>query len=396
MKEKQWKGIQEAIRTGRNDARLYEFLKRKYSRLHIMEYGGTTFPNAIFVAPPKQRDHVDSVLDKPVLKEAPEDMLSEISQSGQAYLNELRKTPANPWDGTTYRMLNIHDEDGNLKISCGLGSYFNMLKSSETLELELLREFAQRSPSNAVFDWFDKQLILRRRLESYVSDSVKHGSGRSAAVSVSALTMFQMDRGGYKALIWERSSDKVSIYTDILHVLPSGMLQPLVDDFDNEYSVEHNVYREYLEEVFNVEEVRRSGGHATYDYFYENPNLLYLKDLIKDNKAKILLTGIAVDLLDLRPEICVLILIQTTEWFENHSRGKKVGDLQLKSLEFVDEFKHRDELHAKGIRGTQLLELSDDLILPSGYLKPENFTPQGAAALLLGLQVARDVLRDDP
>ena len=113
---------------------------------------------------------------------------------------------------------------------------------------------------------------------------------------------------------------------------------------------------------------------------------------MQNGRAQILLTGVAVNLLNMRPEICTLLLIKDAEWWKNHSRSRKVGDLQLDTIRFVDEFKSPCEIQASGRGETRLLTLPDDLALPDGKIRPQDITPPGAAALYLGLEAAKGIL----
>ena len=49
-----------------------------------------------------------------------------------------------------------------------------------------------------------------------------------------------------------------------------------------------------------------------------DPQLQLLDELVARNEADFVPTGIAVNLLNLRPEICALIAFHTPEWSEQH------------------------------------------------------------------------------
>ena len=89
-------------------------------------------------------------------------------------------------------------------------------------------------------------------------------------------------------------------------------------DFQNEFSAAHNIRREYLEEVFNKGCLQTPGKLATYDWFYKDPDLVFLNSTIEDDGAEICLTGLSVDTISLRSEILALLLIRSPDWWENH------------------------------------------------------------------------------
>ena len=63
----------------------------------------------------------------------------------------------------------------------------------------------------------------------------------------------------------------------------------------------HNVLREFGEELFDIEELERDRGYVAFDWFYEVPPVKELRDLLATGEAQLLLTGVAVNLLNLRP-----------------------------------------------------------------------------------------------
>jgi len=179
---------------------------------------------------------------------------------------------------------------------------------------------------------------------------------------------------------------------NLIHVIPSFMFEPAVWWYEEEYSVRHNIYREYLEEVLGRKDVERPKGEYGFDFFYEDPNLKYLQHLEKKDKAKFYFTGIDIDLLNLRPEICTLLLIKDPSWIINQRRGKKVGHYQLKPMRINWEFKMGDDTKGTTLEGKGSVDLTENLVIPDNFFKPENFTPAGAAALKLGIEVAREEL----
>src|SRR5690606_24563112 len=86
--------------------------------------------------------------------------------------------------------------------------------------------------------------------------------------------------------------------------------QPMSDEMrDGEWSIEHHFYREWLEELFGMRESDSMD-------FYQHPALLDLKRMQAAQEAGLYLTGIAYNLLTLRPEICMLLLIHDEGWWQ--------------------------------------------------------------------------------
>ena len=169
------------------------------------------------------------------------------------------------------------------------------------------------------------------------------------------------------------------------------MFQPVVRCYKEEYSVRHNIYREYLEEIFGRWDLDKPSEKLSHDFFYEEPILQYLIQLENEGKAKFFFTGISINLLNLRPEIHTLLLINDPEWILNQGIGRKIGKLQLSPISINWEFKHGDELANAKFNRIAKVELGKDIKFPK-LLKPENFVPPGAAGMKLGIDVAREEL----
>lgn len=383
-----WNRLVEAQEQTRTNPALYSYLGWLYDK-NAYRHDGLTFPLAIFPAPKSQRYDIESVLGK--LDREPNDGIDKVfDQVGQGYLRKLvRESPdPAPWDDPTYRMTMIEIKDP-LKIHCALGGYYNMLKSCEVIEFELLTEFSKIQPSYADYQWFSEHTRLRNYLHSR-GNPLESALGRSVAVSISTPIIFA-EGDTYKVLLRERSQ-KVAIYKNLLHVLPSFMFQPQLHFYEEEYSIRHNIYREYLEEVIGREDLERPTGGEYYDFFYADPNLAYLRELEQQGGAKLYFTGIGINLLSLRPEICTLLLITDPDWIVNQRQGREIHGHQLNTLRVNWEFKLRDELQEAKFKGIATIDLTKQLVLPANLFRPENFVPPGAAALKLGIDVARDEL----
>ena len=390
--KKKWNKLQQYSIIARRSQSLCQFLQNLYDTyelLHVKETGHV-YPVIAFEAKEKQWSEYESVLGKFLLDKK----INRFALNDEKYLKQLTRVGRELFDRGTYTMEKLETQDG-LTIQACKGTYFDAVTTSHVLSWELLTKFGKSKPKPDEVDFFLDKTPLRKTLHDAVLDPVVDGSGRSNAIGGSMLIIYK-DVGGmhYRLLINERSKT-VAADIDMFHVVPSFMVQPMAGDWMNEFSVEHQVFREYLEEVFNIEEVRKPPSTPSFDYFYKNPNLMYLKELLSDtSKARLMFTGVAVDLFNLRPEICTLLLIETSDWAKNHSQGNAARN--LKTIEINNEFKTPDEMHA--LRKDYILSVDlegSDLKLPGRILeamKPESITAPGVAALHLGLKVAREVL----
>lgn len=343
--------------------RITQHLTQLYGK-RLYERNDITHPIVVFPPQPDQIHNVDSVLG-----DAPRQLLraEDMAFYSQAYLQTLKNSGRNLFNGTTFIHKRLRRKP--LKLSAELGKYFDMLATCAALDEELKDAAAGkliRLPGRSQ---------LHRHLPA--DQAMINGRGRSAAIGVACLTVFNHD-GTYKAMLARRSERAA---TDPLHfhVLPAFIFQPSDETWTHpeEWSVEHQIYREYLEELFGSDEI---AAPDHYDYFYEHPALAYLKTLMERGEAALYLIGITINLLTLRPEISVLLLIHTPEWYQRITAHD--SDMPLNT-------------HAEAHGGTiYMLPIESDAAVLAGL--PENvhtmMPPQAVGALWLGVDLARQFI----
>ena len=446
-----WKRLRNKQATSRGNKLLYQFLDYLYGGYPILkDEENRIWPLVVFPADKSQRDDLESTLIEldPILEE--EQLEPFIAKEGEKYLNLRKKTGAKLYNLSTYCMVNLHRDSTGPKLSCKMGEYFNAVKTCDILEIELLRKFnkigsnlAKRKYTNEEIEdifnnFFFKELNLRRILHNKVKDPICNGSFRSTAVAISTLIVaFDKNKGCYRTLIDVRSQ-KVAVHSDLLHVIPSFMFQPLTSYYKKEFSIQHNIFREYLEEIFDYKELERPSKRYP-ESFYNFPELKYLVSFLATGEAKILTTGVSVNLLNLRPEICTLLLVESPEYYETLKKGgkrkipkielflkegsktngkvkpSKVGweisrteeEVELKSVRINEEYLAPGVITAEELIDfnfeTFVSRLQKNLTEKRRELEKKLqdkmpievpqalFVPPGAAALYLGLKVLRDL-----
>lgn len=181
---------------------------------------------------------------------APESVLGSLSAGAPAQGNLDRRFEASgAFNGPVYAMRRLHPAP-RLRIDCREGWYFESLNTSERLELE---GRYRRCPAPA-----------RRALD---------GAGRTAAIGISTVVAWR-EGGAWRALAAPLRARTMPHRTGLLHVVPSGMFAP-------PYSVIENVRRELKEELG-----------------------------VDLDPLRLRLTGVAVPALNLRPEICTMLLLR--------------------------------------------------------------------------------------
>jgi hypothetical protein len=242
----------------------------------------------------------------------------------------------------------------------------------------------------------DSQTLPRRRwvhrqLRSTGLDPVTSGEFRSAALSVAMSVIYAKPDGTFRLLVTPRSQ-QVALHPGFIHVMPSGIFQPLDDDESpwNEHSIERNIYREYAEELFSFDELHRPSALRYHD-LEKIPPIVRLRALIERGGADVYFTGVSVNLLTLRLEMCTLLLVHESDWLLSEARANKAEEHPLRfNYEALDE---RDEASLPdGVRFLRAIELTKDFdVAKPAEIRPDAYLANAAAAMALGLDVAKRI-----
>ncbi|MGW0821912.1 hypothetical protein [Streptomyces sp. NPDC002845] len=373
----------EKMEAARANPNIYRFLKWLYSQEPVLERCGEVYPVAIYEAPYDQRRDVESIL----LDLAVRDSTKEWLVHNAKHRKNLELVGRNLHNRTTFTMQEMVT-NGRLGLKCSTGSYFDGLDTCDVLERELLEKISYLEGSDErSFERFLRKLPLRSRLHREIQDPLRSGFGRSVAVSISTLIAFHYD--GDTRLMMRKRSPLTAAHPNLFHVIPSFMFQPATTALRDEFSVRNNIYREYLEELFDRAEPEQGADDPS--YFYGDANLNYLQNLMARGAAELYLTGVAVNLLSLRPDICTLLHVRTDEWYRHHSgRFSEQGKFHL-----CDEFASRIDSLDEDIRGVVYRSV-DEEVVTHNPIRAHTVVPPGAGALWLGIDALRSGIVHSP
>jgi hypothetical protein len=287
----------------------WEELARWHGLRRGLRWRGREFPVLCWAAGPAQWGDVESVLGA----------LDESEPAGQELSAEF--TGRRVFNGEVYAMDRLRVRP-RLQLDLRRGLYFDSMNTSESLELEFRREVARGA------DW-RKHLDKRRALGQR---PWLDGRGRCAAVGVATLVAWRHD-GGARLLLARLGDKAMPERAGLWHVAPAGMFSPPC-------SVRRLVQTELAEELPG---------------FPAEAGRLYL-------------AGVAVNLLNLRPEICTLLVLEGPAW--------------LPAL----NAEYRGEACVVDYR-------SDAELLRELDLRAGTATPPGAAALYLGTRLLQTLKR---
>lgn len=365
---------------------LYDFLRVLYYDLDVLTGPGGYFPVGVLPLDPRAVADPDELVGQLVPRPVDRPVLE------PRVVEAVRRRGSEIWDGTTFSLSRLARAGVDVTgIDAYIGSYFDMVSSADYLEYELLAAIDRsrgpiglsnlpaREAALATFDTPSACLVA--------------GGGVDATLAVSTLVVYA--REGRYWLLCDVRSGSVAEYGNLYHVAPSFIFQPVTSltshNLAIEWRVTHNVYREYLEELFDVPEVKNAGGAVAADYFYDHPNLLFLQELLRSGAARLRGTAVIFNLLNHRPEICTLLLITDEGWFQ---RQKDVFAARRNGLEYL-RLNTEFVLGGSSRMGSELEAVTT---LPvddprwGQIVQPWLMVPPAAPALVLGARAALELL----
>ncbi len=286
-------------------------------------------------------------------------------------LAEMQQRNSYLWNGKTYVLRYIDIDAEGACLHCTTGSYFETVNTCTILEVELQRAITSL-PINASHSERYEAMPLRRSLHgrrkgAKALEDAWSGRGRSAAIAISCLFAVH-DGQDYRYFVRQRSAN-LADGSGQYHIVPSMVFQPTAEDPWNpaSYSLQNTILREMAEELFDREE----GDRDPLAY----PEIRDLQSLLLDGGASLQISGIAMDLLCLRPEILAVLVVRDPQWLARYT-----SSLCFSRHEYVS-----GRPDSEGWCSVD----DDSLFIRGGELEPRRCVATGAASAILGLPWVR-------
>jgi hypothetical protein len=273
------------------------------------------------------RKEAEDTLDNLVLlDDAPRDLewlrrTSAFASQRQQFMSVLRRDSShvNPFgdeDGDNLVLSRLLTR-GRIRMKVGTATYGQIMRTSDALvhEFALFGRLCSGPPSAKQHRELQLSpratltaLPWRRQVHQWEPDgpSVLLAPKRRAAGIGISVVVYRSELGRRVGFVARRST-RVGTYPDVLHVVPSGMVSSHgeIAGKSNRNALSHvirlTMLTEFLEECFDVEEL---SGQPVHDV-----SGLVKRELDKRGMGNIApqLTGIAMDLLNLRTEVCATL-----------------------------------------------------------------------------------------
>lgn len=323
----------------------------------LVQAGGQTYPVIFF--PADKPAEVDALLTPDYPTQSTNSADFALYDEGHLRSRQQTRSLTN---GLCYAFDALSTEP--LQISAKLGHYFDMIATGDALDHEM-RDFARGERTDTP---------LRDALHAKIppADVIRSGGGRSGVIGGAAVVIYNT-AAGYRVLIGQRTA-QAGTGAGLYHVVPAFIFQPSGPEafFAGEWSFAHHVLREFGEELFAMPEYDDWPGADHVDYFYTHPAIADLRAMLADERAHLHATGIAINLLSLRPELCAVLVIHDAGWQQRWERELTAAQ-------------HTERQETRLIPLDTLAGLPEDVHL--------RMAPHGAVAMWTGINHARRLIR---
>lgn len=232
--------------------------------------------------------------------------------------------------------------EGGFHFTAKACTYKMNVCTSNIMEYELYKLYLSEKKSKRINTDRLKKLTTRNRIHEVFKDNpellLTSGDGRTSLLGVQAMVLCKNNfTGNYDALRIRRS-ENVDAKSGFLQFVPSGGFSALNNTFDYdtqyaEFSLTKAILRELLEECFGEEDFSGRKLNST-EKIYSDP---IIKKLLDSKGLIFKFLGSALSLVNLRHELCFLLVIEDTEVInlihENEECSSVIQFISLDKLE---------------------------------------------------------------
>jgi len=268
------------------------------------------------------------------------------------------------------------------RIRGDMTTYGSLLATQDALEWEILLETAEHlsSPySVSDFPGLTSRLHLRIAAEEAAQKNyLLEPTTRCNGLAISTSVVHATPAGEFRVILGKRSA-LTGAHADLFHVIPACIFQPELGKRHDEWDIFHSFLKEYGEELYS-EELDRKRRDARY-FYKEWKGVAALLEAMDQGRCSFAITGLVINLLNLRPEVCALLLVHDPDWWSDVRPPFKTG------WEYVEVEKMIDRA-GKCCTDISLRNAEPEYLEAFGAT-PRDWVPPGLACFWLGIDYAR-------
>jgi len=202
-----------------------------------------------------------------------------------------------------------------------LGRYFDARATSWTLREELLYAVINKGDTVMLDDLPRLKWLYERGI-----DPVLSGANRCAEIAVTVMTLLWSEASGEWRVLLSTRSAATGTEGLLYHLAPSGKFAPLNsqrEELASDYHIRKTVLREFAEECLGYADLSMDFGGLS-SQLDQIPEIQRLEDQLESQEASLTYLGLYVNVLNLLPEICVLLKVDDGDWILNIMRTSVV------------------------------------------------------------------------
>ena len=246
----------------------------------------------------------------------------------------------------------VTDQNGAFcQLRAHVGTYAENVYSTHVLEYELYRAFLEYGDQDLndpeVWESLRESLTVRNQMhqgvgkrmddgfEERMRASLLRGDGRDSLLSVQMITILKSDRSNrYEVQIAQRSNT-VAVKPGVYQLIPAGGFEILNDSDDEEYDdleLEENfspgcaVFRELLEEMFNLPEFEGKGRGSIENRLLNDPHIVEIEQMLANGSATLQFLGSTMELAGMRQELSFALVSHD----ENYKKTQFIANEECK------------------------------------------------------------------
>lgn len=255
----------------------------------------------------------------------------------------------------------ICNERGMIQFRAFVGTYAENVYSNHVLEYELYklyrlywkkkRSMEQLCRDSHIRNAMHVSALCGEKCAEQMKKSLESGEGRQSLLGVQMLVLIRK-ADDYTISIIERSKS-VAVAPGRFQLVPSGGFE-IFNESQTEYStfeIKDNysagcaVFREYLEEIFGVEECEGTGTGSVKEMLNKDTRIRELEEMLSNGKAEFRFLGSVMDLAGLRHELSFVLVIHDEQYQGNQFKGNEEGkNRKIISDVYLSDFENRKDI----------------------------------------------------
>lgn len=287
------------------------------------------------------------------------------------------------WNGLKYKLEDFSESETGYTLKIGMTNYSTVLSQCDSFMYNLISNMPEdHDVTNRTWQTIENKSFFNKWKNDLRKFNKNDGFNLEYAgmgLSVALLLKRSEKVNHYVSFVHVKSRN--TNINERLHIVPASMFEPgnSCVDFEQDANITSNILREFAEEILNVpeaEHVPSNNIFMGFGYKIAAPAFQELQRLLKNGEAQILVTGIYMDLLRLRPELTVILKVDDPDYCNNWIVGNflkfneetESNDLNGKKTTFLVDFlpgkSFTDSLKEVGIIERSIKELLLDFAVP--------------------------------